>query len=175
MATLSAIFTSDEERELSCAGCLTNLFRKLDTIEKPKNGKWFQCSEGHILCQECYDRLGGESAPCPCCKVPLGTIRNRLAEIICKKAHLFSKAGTESTESFSEAWKENIRGNDGPQPFPAPPSLYHQFKSDASLRFSECFNRPRNARSSQRKQNDHGYNFKAPDTEVSKQSSDAGA
>jgi hypothetical protein len=171
---LSAVFTSDEQKELSCAGCLTNIFRKLENIEKQNNGKWFQCSDGHILCQECYDRLGGESAPCPCCKLPLGTIRNRLAEIMCRKAHFFSKAGIEASESFSDSWKENIRGNDGPQPFPAPPSLYHQFKTDSNLLFSDCFNRPRNARSSNRKHNVHGYNFKAPNPEASIQSSGTG-
>ncbi len=175
MITLSAIFTSEEEKELSCTGCLSNIFRKVETFEKIRSGKWFQCFDGHILCQECYDRLGGESAPCPTCKVPLGSIRNRLAEIICRKSHHCSKAGSETSDSSSEAWKENIRANDGPHPFPAPPPLYHQFKTDSNPRFSECFNRPRSARSSIRKHNVHGYNFKAQGSEASGQCSDAGA
>jgi len=52
----------------------------MEDVRARGQGHIYQCPEGHVFCATCWQQLGGPTAPCPTCKTPLATIRNRMAE-----------------------------------------------------------------------------------------------
>ena len=64
--------------DFDCIVCLRNAFEDNGSSDQ----KWFQCSEGHLLCENCYLKLGGALGSCPVCNTTMGRIRNRIVEKI---------------------------------------------------------------------------------------------
>jgi hypothetical protein len=77
--TVTAI--SDDERT-ECIVCLADFMQQTDADERI-----WQCSDGHTLCAGCFARVGGCTALCSVCAVPIGSIRNRALEKL-RNAHL---------------------------------------------------------------------------------------
>eukprot|EP00126_Sphaerothecum_destruens_P012962 Sdes_comp22175_c0_seq1m20687 len=70
-----ASFGDIEERELCCTVCFLLPEKFI-----------YQCSLGHLLCDECYEQLvvNGEYCKCPTCKIPMGREcpnRSKIAEL----------------------------------------------------------------------------------------------
>ena len=53
-------------------------------MDEMKSLKIFQCPEGHILCEKCYEKICDTTKLCPFCKVDVSAqpIRNRILENI---------------------------------------------------------------------------------------------
>ena len=53
-------------------------------MDEMKSLKIFQCAEGHILCEKCYEKICNTTKLCPFCKVDVSAqpIRNRILENI---------------------------------------------------------------------------------------------
>ena len=80
----------DEDDDFGCVLCLHNIFHVENRL--PDRERWLQCSEGHLFCEYCYVRIGGEFASCLVCKTKMGTIRNRIVEKL-RLNHAFGTAG----------------------------------------------------------------------------------
>ena len=65
---------ADADECLECGTCLADL--------RSVTGPIRQCQRGHLQCAHCFALLGGPEALCPTCEIPLGDIRNRLAEAL---------------------------------------------------------------------------------------------
>jgi hypothetical protein len=93
--------SSSEDESAECLVCLSNAFGVNVLC------KWFQCPEGHLLCETCHKKvrhdkadyhfshysehdfipliqIGGEK-PCPSCGSMIGTMRNRFLETLAEK------------------------------------------------------------------------------------------
>jgi hypothetical protein len=135
------ILSSDDEEDFGCLCCLSNF--ETFACENRIMDKWLQCPEGHLLCEVCYDRVGGETSACPTCNNILGKNRCRLAENVIRKIHHQMKKSVES----SEPCKENILGNDR-QKVPPQSKLssgHHRAKDKAGFSLQSIF-RPRGER-----------------------------
>lgn len=76
--------TSKDSIQISAQSVMLDL-ECLICMEVPTKAPIYQCEEGHILCEECYElRKGGENT-CPTCKVTLSGIRCRMAEKLLSK------------------------------------------------------------------------------------------
>ncbi|KAJ1481514.1 hypothetical protein T484DRAFT_1899239, partial [Baffinella frigidus] len=60
-------------------GVLSGMLECTVCFERPP-ANIYQCTEGHLLCQDCWSRLQGPDAGCPTCSSVLGQIRCRFAE-----------------------------------------------------------------------------------------------
>lgn len=76
---------ADADECLECGTCLADL--------RGVTGPIRQCQRGHLQCAHCFALLGGPEALCPTCEVPLGDIRNRLAEALRDMSVLRNAAG----------------------------------------------------------------------------------
>jgi len=64
--------SSDEDAVFECGVCLIDV--------RTCTGAIWQCPEGHILCSLCFGKIGGSDAPCPSCRMIMGSFRCRVVE-----------------------------------------------------------------------------------------------
>ena len=76
-----------------CGTCFINLLLAQGNIQ--------QCPEGHVQCADCFQRLGGDHAPCPVCTQKLGNIRNRYVENL-RDAHQARQLTTQDRKAAKE-------------------------------------------------------------------------
>ena len=69
----ATVGTGSDDDGCECIVCM-------EDVRARGQGHIYQCPEGHVFCATCWQQLGGPTAPCPTCKTPLATIRNRMAE-----------------------------------------------------------------------------------------------
>ena len=96
--------SSDEDESFDCMNCLENAFGPNMTASK-----WFQCTEGHILCQGCHALLG-EGALCPTCGVLLGSSRNRSLEKMVQR-YLKLTSAPKAVQATSPPAQTSISGS----------------------------------------------------------------
>ena len=89
-----------------CVFCLRNVLNEDDSLASRDDFYWYQCPAGHLLCGECYSRIGGALSPCPTCTIPLGYIRNRLAESIFRKSRAEDRAIYKKSETLHSQSRE---------------------------------------------------------------------
>ena len=85
------------EGYLECGTCLADL--------RGVSGPIQQCAQGHLQCSGCFAVLGGAAALCPSCQLPIGDIRNRLAESLRDWAQLTAQnASPAAAGSVDPLW-----------------------------------------------------------------------
>eukprot|EP00961_Rhodomonas_salina_P237632 3212123-Rhodomonas_salina.1 len=105
--------TSGSDEDSECQVC------SVDLLKQTGSPAIFDCGEGHLLCQDCYETLEERPSPvCPACKIPLEKKRNRplekVRDKVLKKKGLVSDGTLGTSRPKSKVEQEKEPGKDLP-------------------------------------------------------------